>query len=295
MAHKITYLMHRLVKDSREGSYSTQANRSDILQQAVKRLKADGYRLETPKSLKPKHVVHLVKTWQDQGLSPGTIKNRMAHMRWWAEKVGKAAIIPRSNSGQNDLIKLDIEKRSLIPSESKAKVLDGDALGKVENRLVEASLRLQGAFGLRREESIKVRPEMAHRGNFLVIKDTWAKGKRGRVIEIRTSKQREALAFAKMVAQGGSLIPADKKYVDQLHVYNSQLASAGINNAHGFRHHYAQQRYTELTGNEAPVNGGVRRSDMSPEGKQAYDAARLLVSQELGHERMQVVAQYIGS
>ena len=40
-------------------------------------------------SLKPKHVQALVELWLNQQLSPGTIKNRMSCLRWWAEKVNK--------------------------------------------------------------------------------------------------------------------------------------------------------------------------------------------------------------
>ncbi|WP_230320740.1 phage integrase N-terminal domain-containing protein [Erwinia sorbitola] len=45
-------------------------------------------------SLKTKHITYLVKQWQEQKLSTGTIKNRMAHLRWWAEKVGKKGSDP---------------------------------------------------------------------------------------------------------------------------------------------------------------------------------------------------------
>ena len=48
-------------------------------------------------SLKPKHVEGLVERWQAEGLAVGTIKNRMAELRWWAEKIGKQNVIARDN------------------------------------------------------------------------------------------------------------------------------------------------------------------------------------------------------
>ena len=49
------------------------------------------------------------------------------------------------------------------------------------------SLRLQAAFGLRREESIKIVPSWADRGNSLALKDSWTKGGRQREIPTRTA------------------------------------------------------------------------------------------------------------
>ena len=51
------------------------------------------------------------------------------------------------------------------------------------------SLKLQAAFGLRREESIKIRPEWADRGDRLALKASWTKGGREREIPIRTAEQ----------------------------------------------------------------------------------------------------------
>ncbi len=49
-------------------------------------------------SLKSKHVERLVESWKVAGLSVGTIKNRMAELRWWAEKIGKEKIVAGDNA-----------------------------------------------------------------------------------------------------------------------------------------------------------------------------------------------------
>ena len=41
----------------------------------------------------------------------------------------------------------------------------------------------------------------------------------------------------------GSLIPANKTYIQQRHVYDGQCKAAGLSNMHGLRHRYAQMRY----------------------------------------------------
>lgn len=67
------------------------------------------------------------------------------------------------------------------------------------------SLRLQEAFGLRREESIKIQPGWADRGDVLMLKSTWTKGCKERDIPIRNETQRDLLNQAKALASEGSL------------------------------------------------------------------------------------------
>ena len=55
------------------------------------------------------------------------------------------------------------------------------------------SLELQQAFGLRREEAIKMSPTIADQGDRLVLKASWTKGGKAREIPIRTPEQRAAL------------------------------------------------------------------------------------------------------
>jgi len=159
---------------------------------------------------------------------------------------------------------------------------------------VRASVELQAAFGLRREEAIKFSPSFADRGDRIVLKGSWTKGGKPREIPIRTEAQREVLARAHMVAKAGALIPPTLRYVDQLRRYEGQVAAAGLSKLHGLRHAYAQQRYLELTGRLAPAAGGKVSAALTAEEKQADLLARLQISQELGHEREQITAVYLG-
>ena len=70
-------------------------------------------------------------------------------------------------------------------------------------------------------------------------------------------------------------------------------ANAGIRNPHGLRHAYAQARYKELTGWEAPINGGSTAKQLTPEQKQKDHEARMIITESLGHSRRQIVANYL--
>ena len=238
-------------------------------------------------SLKGKHVDTLVERWQAEGLSTGTLKNRMAHLRWWAEKVGKAGVIPADNT------RLGIPERQHVTNTDKSKTL-GDALDGVRDAHVRMSLQLQQAFGLRREESIKFQPGYADRGDHIALKGSWTKGGRERTVPVTTAEQRRVLDQAHQLAGAGSLIPAHKNFIQQRHTYDGQCKAAGLSHMHGLRHRYAQDRYEALTGWKAPAAGGPSARSLTP-AQRALDAqARQAISRELGHERTQITAVYLG-
>lgn len=245
----LTYTLRQLCLRNRDGSHATQADRQRSLSLAAHQLREAGFRQMRATSLKGKHLAEaLLQRWQAERLSTGTLKNRMAHLRWWAEKVGKAGILPADNT------KLGIPERRYVTNENKAKEL-GDRLDRINDPHVRMSLRLQAAFGLRREESIKFQPRYADRGGHIAIKGSWEKGGRDRTMPITEPEQRAVLNEAHRLAGLGSLIPSHKTYIQQRHVYDGQCKAAGLSNVHGLRHRYAQMRYEVLTGVEGASSG----------------------------------------
>jgi len=247
-----------------------------------------GYRHMRADSLKPKHVEALLERWKSEGISTGTLKNRLATLRWWAEKVGKENVVARENDAYG------IERRQFVTNRDKGKDLDPAQVEKVASPYVAMSLRLQEAFGLRREESIKIRPGWADQGNALRLKASWTKGGRERELPIRTEAQRAVLNEAKKLAAGGSLIPSESNYREQLKAFKAECKRVGINRVHGLRHRYAQMRYLEKTGWECPARGGPTAKQLTPEQRSIDQRARLETSLELGHGRAQVTANYLG-
>ena len=75
---------------------------------------------------------------------------------------------------------------------------------------VRMSLELQRAFGLRREEAIKIRPDLADKGETLWLKPSWTKGGRAREVPIRTDAQRAVLERARALARQGITDPCAK-------------------------------------------------------------------------------------
>ena len=95
---QMNFDLRRLLADDRQGSHGSRRARGHVLAQAAETLHRLGYRGLRAKGLKGRHVEALVGEWRRQGLSEGTIKNRMAHLRWLARRTGKPGIVRRDNA-----------------------------------------------------------------------------------------------------------------------------------------------------------------------------------------------------
>ncbi len=239
-------------------------------------------------SLNPKHVDALLAKWREQGISVGTLKNRLSALRWWAKKVNKPSIIARDNNV------FGIGNRQNVVKESKALQLNDKQLSLIPDQYFRLSVRLQAAFGLLREEAIKFNPSYAMQVDHIKLKSSWTKGGRARTVPIRSDDQRQLLEEVKALAGGGALIPPHLNYVQQLHRYEKQTAKAGLSHLHGLRHGYAQQRYFELTGRVCPVAGGLPSKELNPAQRALDHKARVTISSELGHTREAISAVYLG-
>ena len=260
-----------------------------MLELMATQLQELGYRRMQSRSLKPKHIEALIARWCEQGICTGTLKNRLSVLRWWAGKVNKPGVVAKGNNAYG------IGTRVLVTNQSKAQTLDEAKLAKIDDEYVRMSVRLQAAFGLRREEAIKFSPSYAFRGDHIALKASWTKGGRPRTIPITNRYQYVLLDEIRELVKGGSLIPPHLNYIQQQHRYDRQTRKAGMRKLHGLRHGYAERRYRQLTGWNCPARGGPASRDLSPEQRELDEEARLTISHELGHGRAAITAVYIGS
>lgn len=288
LAACLKFELTMLARRNRDGSKATQAGRLQVLRQVADELKALKFGRMGARSLKPKHVEALAQHWQAEGLAAGTRKNRMAALRWWAEKVGKPAVIARDNTVYG------IEAREFVAKGSKAVEATQEALSRIEDEHIRLALRLQAAFGLRREEALKFRVSYADQGDHIRLRGSWCKGGRSRTVPVLTPKQRTLLMEVRRVTGDGSLIPPWMRYVDQLQRFKFATSKAGISKSHGLRHHYAQWRYRNLTGWPSPAAGGPSLRQLTLAERVIDRRVRLQISAELGHGREAITTVYLG-
>lgn len=284
---KLKYSIKNILLNDNSGSFASRHDRHYMAIRIAEDLIDLGYKLPSIHNLKQKHIVAVVEHWKEKKLSNATVKNRVSVIRHLAVLMNKPQIVPSNHE-------LNIGARNYVTLRNKA--LHDPDFSKIINPYLRVSLELQRVFGLRREESLKIKPHFSDKGDKLELMPSWCKGGRGRFVPIRTDEQRYWLEKAKeMVGKSGhSLIPQEKTYIQHRYLYDKQVARADLHNLHGVRHAYAQQRYKELTGWESPINGGPKSSELSSEQKEIDYRARMVLTEELGHSREQITVNYCG-
>ena len=287
----LNYDLKQLCLRNPNGSRATQAERFNGLQRCADDLYSLGHRHMRKHSLDPKHVWALVGKWRDKDkLSIGSIKNNLSHIRWWAEQVDKRGVVAKTNDSYG------IDRRVYVTNIDKSKTPDQIAkIANIKDPFVKASVDLMVTNGLRKEECLKIRPHQADRGDRLVLESSWCKGGRERSIQIRTPEQRAAIDYAKsLVGKKESLIPQDRSYIQQERRFDYQIKKAGLSNMHGFRHLWSHQRYLGITGFKCPAAGGPTRRELTKAQRALDREAREIITKELGHNRSQITANYLG-
>lgn len=163
--------------------------------------------------------------------------------------------------------------------------------------LIEAAMAGLGRdLGLRFREASLINPGAARREAERTHKITISEGIKGgnnvRVIPITDPRQIETLKLAEL-AQGNqkNMLAEDRNYIQHRNHAYKMFYSAGGRHFHDLRAAYACDRYKQLTGHLAPV----LRGENDPKPSRDLDrSARAIISEELGHHRIEVVSEYIG-
>jgi hypothetical protein len=190
--------------------------------------------------------------------------------------------------------------RHVAPAALDRSTFDGIIEGMTQNGLTRQSAlaSLARNFGLRSKEAslldAAVALRQAQQWNTIQIKDG-TKGGRLREVPITMPFQIKTLADAAQVQSGArSMVPVAETWSQWrnggLREGREALKQQGCPGYHDLRAGYACERYSMLTGFFAPVcqEGGRPERDVD------Y-AARMVISRELGHDRVDVVASYIGA
>ena len=284
----LEYQLNKICERNRDGAHGTQKQRRKGLRHIARELHELGFKNMQSISLRKKHIDALVAYWEKSGITVATVKNRMSFLRWWAQKIGKTGVVPALNEP------LGIPRRKYVCEADKSIEVSDQQLLKIDDPFVQASVVLQKEFGLRRKEAIKIIPSIADDCDRLVLSPSWTKGGKQRTIPITTIRQRAALDVAKAVAKGGSLIPPNIRYAQQVNRYEYRCRKAGIRRAHGLRHAFAQKEFEVRAGFPSPHKGGPGRRDLTANQKLIDAKVRKEISEEMGHHRPQITSTYFG-
>ena len=292
----------KAIRQKKIVSHRTMEVRKEQLVLCMRQLRGLGYKLESPRSLQQRHVRALAQYWEEEGASASTITNRLSVLRALSLWIGKPGMIAKSE----DFVKNpETVKRQQATTEDKswsASEVDVDAMiGLIEqyDDRVGLQVRLMREFGLRKREAVMFRPLKADLGLAIRVRDG-TKGGRERVIPIETPEQRRVLELAKSrVTHVNDHIGHPYRNLEQaIHHINYVFKRFGLTKrglgvtAHGLRHEHLNNLYESITGVPSPVRSTSVTADID---KHLHDVARARVSQEAGHERLNISNAYIGA
>lgn len=267
----------------------------------VKQLSDLNMPLQNLGEFSPRHVAALTRHYESAGLSASSLQKKNTVLRRFGTWIGKPDMTPRLR----DMV-LDPSRamRSYSAIESRAWSANGvdpqEIFEKMDLECPVAGLqlRIQHAFGLRPREVVMLKPAVADQGKNLFVTDG-TKGGRARMVPIDTPRKRDLLEQAKEVARRNSRGVLSSKPSQSLRAalkhYRYLAEKVGLTKAklgvtlHGLRHEFAGELFKQITGGEAPVNGG--RIDDQDLVRQAMQ----ITSEQLGHGRRHAGAAYLGS
>ncbi|MFM7460861.1 MAG: tyrosine-type recombinase/integrase, partial [Burkholderiales bacterium] len=299
-------------------SEKTADNRRQVLFQVFEQLREDGIKLRYVTHLKGRHINHLLQRWDREGLANSTIQERVSHLRFFCELIGKAGMIqPKENMALHGIEPSRL-KRDLVTNADKswsAKNVDiTNILKQADQRDPRLGLILRAiaAFGLRVKEAVRLPPHEADQGNVIAALDVEAldvvhgtKGGRHRLVPVDTPELRALVDDMKrLVPPGDSLSGKHRKLDAALRWYYREIAKLGVTKdllgvtSHGLRHEYVHDRL-EVQGITAPVklsNAGAQTKVARPKKSRAeVMKARRVVAEITGHSRTSILPAYAGS
>ena len=239
----------------RKLSIRTQVRRTMAIGKSFEELRQNGFALQSPYSLKHKHVEFLVNFWMRRKLTGGTIENKLTHLRAIADWTSKPDLV----STLADYV--DRDEHNLVLSQVppadeswEANGIDADMKIKevaATDRNVAVQLKLQAQFGLRVEESFLLRPKEAIRDDGLLGVTGSTRRGRDRVVPIslRFAELEEAAALSNPYT--GSTIPHGytkqqwrDHYYHVLHKHGITQSGLGVT-SHGGQRQAARPVYRQ--------------------------------------------------
>lgn len=280
--------------------------RRECLNSSFKQLSELGYRLENPENLNLKHVKALANYWlYEKKIMPKTFEGKLSNLRIFCGWIGKKGMI----GSKYEFVQP--EDAGLIKCQSAAtsskswagnNVDVQDMLIRVDDhdRRLGLMLRVELAFGFRREEVLKCNPHAQDFESFMAVFENHGKGGRARDIQALTPAQRELINHVKQRIPPNETLGwafnrdgSKASLAQNIARYRNAMSRLGITKkfmgvtGHGLRAQFAENQALAL-GLIPPSMGGSR----GQLDKKMLKSRLTKISEALGHHRTVVVSAY---
>lgn len=277
------------------GHYASVAAHSDRWGQFAAHLREQGVR--DMRDVTPEHVRGYAEAMAERGLAVSTQQNHistvnvvLSHAREGQWDRQSPAALAGERSSVRDTAPATADRDTY-----RAAV---DALREQGHDRAASVVEMAREMGLREREAAladtsRLQSEAAQYGAVNVQEGTKGGRDEDRWVPVTSEAQAAIDRAAEQAGPGGNLIGEGERWTDLRNELNSAretLHEHGISGYHDARAAYACDRYEQLTGHAAPVVAGEREAD-----KVSDRDAREQIAHELGHDRTDVAAAYVGS
>ena len=302
-------LLYGIKKASLTGSKKTQYNNKAQAMRFAKTLHKQGFRPQHWKNITNKHVGIVVDEWKQQGLKPSTIKAYLGSVRAITRAYGNESI-------HKENAEFGVKKRTTVAIQSHAvpeatyrKVREALLRGNEREQRIGHQITVMHNLGLRAEEARKLNPATALLPDGRIYISAGTKGGRDRIIQQPTPEQIASVnALQHYIGKNGNSWPDDVSEANWEKYTYKKVSALGLSKSacgaslHGLRHGYAQHRYHQLTKLNAPClhpsPKEFRQAAVATHGsdwRKVHNQAVVILAHELGHNRGEITACYIGS
>ncbi len=283
----------------KNASIKTQERRMYTVCRSFVELRACGFHIESPYSLRHKHMQALVDHWVSQKQSGGTIENKLSHLKAFCQWIGKHNLVRTLGDyvdrKEHGLVRVYVTRTDKSWEGNGVDATDKIAEIGAEHPRVAIQLKLQAAFGLRIEESFSLKVSRALRNLDTMRVVDGTKGGRAREVPVQLRLEVLEEAATLVDPSSGSTTPASYSINEWRSRYNAVLRKYGIYKkglgvtSHGLRHQWLQEYYKTLTGVDAPVKGG-KAPDL-----EAHRQAIQAVVEAAGHSKASKTGAYLST
>jgi site-specific recombinase XerD len=296
--------VEKLFRHTRQGSYGTRARYQDSCMQFV-RFCHEIFKLQNIRNLHDKHVAAFVKDRQQKGIDAKTIKNDLSTLRYLHDQVQKPRYTISDNKQLQQQYNIVLEKTPLVNGDRSWTRNEYEAMKKIAmelgNQIVADCMTLARTMGLRVTEAAAVSRSQAEHALRTGIYQVKGEAKNGKHREVPLSNEGRQIfeRHLSITARGERLFihPGEKTHqvVNRMEKFmehhrdkvlteegekqriDQRDGSARSLTFHGLRYGYVQERM------EQEITKGFN-----------MEQAALKVSQEVGHERTDVIKIYLG-
>ena len=287
----------------------------------LKVLPAKGYEPTHLLKLRNKHFVVVIRDWEAQGLTGGTMQARYSVFVWVCTSLRKTDCLPEDPASVlDDPSRWRVDTVTREEKTPSSKGINTERLFAEiarEHPEVAIQLRAQEVFGLRTKEAVRIHPHESDRGDYLLI-TKGSKGGRPRTIpffdfqadfdldvgdvvvwDVRENADKRALIeeMKRATVPGRSLIPRQYTLAQWLDKVRDVAEKCGLTSSdlgstpHGLRHEYLCRRAEAISG----LSRALRRAEPLAGRDLIRDrVARQIVAIDAGHHDTYTTDVYYG-